>query len=202
MASPRIATTYSSSLSQIKILENYRNSSLALEAKFQHLIAEVILLRLFSIIENCIRETALKLACGSSYINGTHPNPIITCKNMIEASTKFQSFNRRKQISLKWTKVTFINKNINEIILPTEPFRTKLTHFSNTYDEMRKVRNHIAHRANSTYTDYKQVITQTFGGQLKIKTGAFLTSTSRLPKAKIDTYFIISKVMINDLTNG
>lgn len=202
MASPRIETTYSSALSQITILENYRNCSLALESKFQHLIAEVIMLRLFSIIENCIRETAQKLACGSSYKNGINPIPIITCRSMSDACLKFQSYNRTKPISLRWTKVQFVNNSIKKIIPPTEPFRIKLVPFNNSYDEMRKVRNHIAHRTSSTYVDYKAVIIQNFGGQLKIKTGAFLTSTKRLSRAKIDTYFSISRIMINDLTNG
>ena len=67
---------------------------------------------------------------------------------------------------------------------------------------MRKVRNHIAHRTESTYSDFKSVIISTFGAHLKIQVGPFLTSDKRLPMPKIDTYLSTGKIIVNDLTKG
>ncbi len=69
-------------------------------------------------------------------------------------------------------------------------------------DEMRIVRNHIAHRASSTYQDYKTVIFRIFGASLRIQPGAFLTSTKRLPRPKIIDYISISKIIVNEITCG
>ena len=202
MASPKIETTYSSAISQISVLEKYRSSSLSLEAKFQHLVSEVIMLRLFAIIENAIHDTALKIACGKPYRNGTNPNIFSICRSMAHANLQFQSYNRPKSIQTKWTKVAYINRSIKKIIPESEPFRQNISNFCTEISEMRNVRNHIAHRTSSTYTNYKQVIISTFGAHLKIKTGAFLTSTKRLPNPKINTYLSIAKIVVNDITKG
>jgi hypothetical protein len=40
-----------------------------LDAKYQYVINEIVMLRLFSILENTIGEIAMKLACGANYRN-------------------------------------------------------------------------------------------------------------------------------------
>lgn len=202
MPSPSLNVTYRKALSDIQILENYRNDSLHLEAKFQQFVAEVILIRLFSIVESTIKECALKIACQANYRNGNAPTPLHTCRSQIDAENQFINYNRTRPARLKWTKASFINESIKKIIPPTEQFRIEINNYGLLINEMRMVRNHVAHRTSSTGRDYKQVVRQTFGAQLKIQPGAFLTSTKRLTNPKINDYIRISRILVNDITNG
>ncbi|WP_405399317.1 hypothetical protein [Maribacter sp. Asnod2-G09] len=202
MASPSIRVTYDRAINDIRILENYRRDSLSLEPKFQHFVAEVVLLRLFSIIEISLKETAMKLACQASYRNGTSPTLFINCKSTIDAENQFMNFNRAKPTRLSWTNAKYIKDSIKKVIPHTEPYRTNLIIHSATFEEMRKVRNHVAHRARSTYTNYKLVVNTTFGANLNIQPGPFLTSIKRIPVAKIDYYIGAAKIILNDVTNG
>lgn len=202
MATPSIRVTYDKAISDIRILENYRRESLSLEPKFQHFVAEVILLRLFSIVEISLKETAMKLACQAPYRNGTAPTLLKNCRSLIDAENQFISYNRTHPARLSWTSSKFVKDSVKKVIPATEPFRTNLIVHSGTLEEMRKVRNHVAHRARSTYTNYMDVVNLTFGAKLKIQPGPFLTSTKRIPRAKIDFYIGAAKIILNDVTNG
>lgn len=202
MPAPSLAATYNKALGDIQILENYRNDSKILEPKFQHFIAEVVIIRLFSILENCIRETALKVACQANYRNGTEPTLTLVCRSTIDAETQFINFNRPRPIRLKWTKASYVHNSTKEVIPITEQFRIQINNYAALLNEMRRVRNHIAHRTSSTRREYKNVIRHIFGANLKIQPGAYLTSTKRLSNPKIDSYIAISRIMINDITNG
>ena len=197
-----ISSTYNKAINDITVLERYRRNALSLPPNYQHFIAEVIMLRLFSILENSIKNIALKLACKASYKNGVIPNPIVVCNSLADAENKFKNYNRRRPVNLKWTKASYINNSIQHIIPGNENFPVRINNFSNQINEMRIVRNHIAHRTSSTRIGYKTVIFSTFGAYLKIQTGAFLTSTKRIRIAKIDEYIRVSKIILNDITNG
>lgn len=202
MPAPSLHVTYAKALRDIQILSNYRTASLTLEPKFQHFVAEVVLIRLFSIVESAIKESALKLSCRAQYRNGTTPSLVVNCRSLVDAESKFINYNRTRPVNLKWTKASFINNSIKEVIPSSESFRVQILHYSQYLNEMRKVRNHIAHRTSSTYNDYKSVIQTNFGAQLRIQPGAFLTSTKRITTPKIDAYISTSRIMINDITNG
>jgi hypothetical protein len=202
MPSPSIIATHSKALNDIQILENYRNDSKSLEPKFQHFIAEVVVIRLFSIIENCVRETALKVACQATYRNGTLPSLTLICRSTIDAENQFINYNRSRPERLKWTKASFIHKSTKEVIPLSEEFRVQVNNYAAFLNEIRRVRNHVAHRTDSTRKEYKNVLRHVFGAYLKIQPGAFLTSTKRLSNPKIDSYIVISRIMINDITNG
>lgn len=202
MAHPNIRVTYDKALRDIRILENYRRDSLSLEPKFQHFVAEVILLRLFSILEITLKETALKVACKAPYRNGILPSLLKKCNSLSDAENQFTNHNRSSPARLKWTNASFIKDSVKKVIPPTEPYRTNLVIHGSTLEEMRKVRNHVAHRARSTFTSYMDVVNMTLGAKLNIQPGPFLTSTKRIPRAKIDFYLGASKIILNDVTNG
>lgn len=202
MPSPRLETTYSNTISNIQVLENYRDKSLRLDATYQNFVAEVILLRLFSIIENSIKETALKLACETPYRNGVSPAVIYRCRSQIDAENQFKTYNRVRPVNIKWTKVSYVNSSVQEIIPNTEPFRIMVGNHGSYLNQIRVVRNHIAHKTSSTYQQYKMQVRQIFGANLRIQPGPLLTSTKRLQSAKLDDYLTLSKILIDDITKG
>lgn len=200
MPTPSLVVSYNKVIIDINRLENYRISSLTLEPKYQHLIAEVILLRLFSLIENYVKDISSKIACGASYRSGSVPTLFHTCSTVNNALIQFENFNRSTARNPKWTNSRYSIDTIKKIIPPTEKVRVELANFANFYDEMRKVRNHVAHRSSGTYGNYKVVLISTYGAYLRINTGAFLVSTKRIPTAKIDYYIQVGKIFVNSLT--
>lgn len=202
MPLPSIAVTYNNTIRDIVILENYRRDSLNLEPKFQHFIAEIILLRLFSILENTLMETAQKIACQAPYRNGTVPTLMLICRSSIDANYQFANYNRTKPQNTKWTMARFVNDTIKKVIPPTEPYRVNINNHALTINELRVVRNHIAHRTSSTLNEYKGIINTVFGAKLNIQPGAYLTSTKRLTSPKIDFYIRAVRIIVHDITNG
>jgi hypothetical protein len=200
MPSPSLVISYNNAIVEIGRLENYRRSSLSLAPQYQHLISEVILLRLFSIIENYIKDISCKIACSAQYRSGRTPVLLRNCTSTKDALKQFEIFNRSRPRNPKWTNSRYSIDTIKKIIPASEKIRIELNNFSSFYEEMRKVRNHVAHRTSDTYRNYKIVINSTYGANLRINTGAFLVSTKRIPTAKIDYYLSASKIFVNNLT--
>ncbi len=76
-----------------------------MEAKYQHFIAEMIMLRLFSIFEDSVAEIAYKLASGAMYSNGNYPTLTCQAGSMAGARGLFLNHGRARSVqNLKWTK--------------------------------------------------------------------------------------------------
>lgn len=203
MPAPRIQTAYDKAIRDISIVENYRTKSLALQPQFQGFVAEVLMLRLFGILEKAVLEISCRVACGSQYTNGIIPTPFIMANTLDDAINKFKNYNRTSSLNyLQFSNVTYTNHAIRFVIPPTEPFRQNLSHYGVEFEEMRNVRNQIAHRTSSTYSKYKNVILRRYGSALKLKTSVFLISTTRERRPVIDQYVTTVKLMINDMVKG
>ena len=203
MARPSILAAYNKSMSDLAIVERYLQKSKHLPPEMYGFVAEVLMLRIFSILESSVREISTRIACGVPYKNGVASTPMIKSTSIQDAINKFKCEGRRNSLqNLKFTNVSGINYTIKYVIDSSEPFRVNLSKYGVQFEEMRKVRNHIAHRYKNTYTDYKDIIKSRYGAYIKLKPSVFLTSTKRQPRAIIDEYLITVRVIINDITDG
>lgn len=203
MARPSILATYNKSISDLAIVGRYLQKSEHLPPEMHGFVAEMLMLRIFSILESCVREVAARVACGVPYRNGVLSSPTIKCTSIQDALNRFKSEGRRTPLSnLRFTNVSNTNNSIKYIIDISEPFRIKLSRYGVQFEEMRIVRNHIAHRYKNTYVDYKNVIMGRYGARLNLRPSVFLTSTKRQPRAIIDEYLIGVRVIITDITTG
>lgn len=203
MARPSIKATYNKSMSDLAVVGRYLQKSKNLPPDMYGFVAEILMLRVFSILEGCVRDVSARVACGASYRNGVISTPIIKCTSIQDALNRFKNEGRRKPLSyLRFTNVNHTNESIKYIIDSSEPIRVKLSRYCAQFEEMRKVRNHIAHNYKNTYVDYKSVIIGRYGAHLKLKPSVFLTSTKRQTRAIIDEYIINVRVIINDITTG
>lgn len=198
-----IDASYKNALNKLSIVERFLLKSRNLPPDLQGFIGEVLMLRMFSILEDFVRTVACKIACGARYRNGSPSNPITLCKSMDDAMNKFKTVGRKtaKQ-NLHFTNVSNTNEAIKHVIGATEPFRAKLQRFGVEFDEMRVIRNHIAHSNNSTRKGYKMIIQRRYGASHRIKIGSFLVSTKRNPKAFIEQYLIDVRVIIKEISVG
>lgn len=203
MPRPSITSIYTRAQSDLLIIEGFYRQSKALPANMQGFVAEVLMLRAFSVLEKAIIGVACRVACGVNYRNGVVPNPICVAKSCADAIVKFKNYNRNKPLqNLSFTSVGHIGQSVKFVINATEPFRVNLCNYGNQLDEMRRVRNHIAHRTNNTRAEYKQVLFRRYGANLKLLPAAFLTSTKRQNRAIIEEYLITIKVILDDITRG
>lgn len=203
MPAPKIQTAYNNAIRDIGIVENYRQKSLALQPLFQGFVAEVLMLRLFSILEKAVIDISCRVACGASYTNGVMPTPFVLASSLDDAINQFKSYNRPKSLkNLQFTSVGNTNDAIKKVLPPTEPLRQNLNNYGVQFDEMRNVRNQIAHRTSSTYEKYQSVIKRKYGSELKIKTSVFLISTTRERIPLIDQYVTIVKLIVRDISKG
>lgn len=198
-----VLATYNRSNIDITFLNNYINGYTALEARYQYMISEIVMLRLFSILESTISEVAFKLACGAPYRSGKIPVALKQCKSIQDAFINMQSHNRKKAYQfLKWTKAKYVRNSIKHVLDITDSFSINVQIHSNSIDEMRIVRNHIAHHASSTKKEYIMLLQRLYGGNPRLTMGAFLTSTNRNTIPNIDRYIRTTKIILNDITNG
>lgn len=169
----------------------------------QYLVAETIMIRLFGALEVSIEGIALRLAAGALYQSGLRPTLLVTSRSLDRAYTNFQHFNRKRPLGrLSWTTGKACVKNVGMVLHQSERFIYQIRVHASHLDEMRQVRNHVAHRTRSTRAGYKLVVHQTFGANLNIQVGAFLLSTKRRPTAKLLDYMAWSKAIVHGLSQG
>lgn len=203
MPTPSLATTLRDTGVGIGNLERYRFDSKVLDPRYQHFIAELITLRLFSILEGAIADIAYKLVAGAAYLNGNQPIRLTTANSMASARTAMLNYGRAKpRQNLRWTKAKDIRDSTSNVLPATESFITYARAHGHILDEMRKVRNYIAHRNADSRKGYRQVVRAIYGANSKVNSGAFLASDRRRSVAKVDEYLTNAKVIISDLAKG
>lgn len=161
------------------------------------------MLRLFSILETTFAEISFKLACNAKYRNGNTPLILRRCGSLQQAHIAMLSYNRnRPKLYLKWTKASYIKESIEYVLDINDVFYQNIQIHGSLINEMRIVRNHIAHRSTSTKNEYISLLQTKYGGNPNLTLGAFLTSTKRNPIANIHYYINASRIILNDITRG
>ena len=203
MPAPRVDVTVRETITDIDHLETFRTKSQLLAPEYQYLIAELIMLRLFSIIETAIEDLACKLVAGAPYVNGTQPVRLFTARSMDGARSAMLTHGRQRIKSyLRWTSVKDIRDSTSQVLNSTDPFIRYARVHGNILSEMRKVRNFLAHRNSRTRQSYREVVRVVYGANSRVGIEAFLTSRRSRSVAKVDEYLTTAKIMISDLARG
>lgn len=203
MATPKLEVTSRKADAMLDVLDGYRADSLSIDIKYQYFIAEVIMLRLFSVLEQTIEEVAYKLVAGGKYLNGNNPVLSVTANSVAGARTLLLNHGRSRPVqNLKWTKSQYIRQSVQHVIDVSDAYVVNAQVHGSKIDEMRKVRNHLAHRNTSTRREYNRVIRNIYGANIRLQTGPFLISTKRTAMANIERYIRESRIIIDDLIKG
>jgi hypothetical protein len=203
MGAPTLSATLNSANAQIARLQKYKTDAKLLDAKYQHIISEMIMLRLFSIFEDSVADLAFRIIAGATYTNGVAPIIAARTRRIADSRGLLLTHGRVKpESNLKWTKAQYIRESVEYVIPITERFVTNAQAHGQIIDEMRRVRNVLAHNTKSAKSDFKFVIRQTYGANINISAGAFLTSTRRSNPCNIERYILASKAIISALASG
>ena len=104
--------------------------------------------------------------------------------------------------NLKWTKAKFIRESVQNVMPRTEPYIRNARVNGAIIDEMRKVRNVLAHNTASAKSDYRSVVRQVYGARINISAGAFLTSTRRKTVCNLNRYMSSTRIVLSDIVSG
>ena len=203
MPLPRLDITERNVLRDIDRLSNYWATCFVLDPPHQYFISEMILLRLFSLLNEALEEIASKLVAGASYKNGSFPALLFRANNVIGAKSAMLTHGRpRPRRWLNWTYILEVPNNVRYVIDQGDSFVVKCNSHSAIIEEMRKVRNFAAHRNTSTRLGYKQVIRNVYGANSKISPGRFLVSNRMVTTSKLVEYMGSTKIIVSDLVSG
>jgi hypothetical protein len=124
---------------------------------------------------------------------------------MDDAHSKMLTHGRRRNRRpryLQWTKADFIRDSIQYVLDLGNPYNRNIQNYSILINEMRVVRNHIAHRLTSTRQAYNTELARLYGANIRLPVGAYLASTTRHPISNMNRYIQSMKIILDDITNG
>jgi hypothetical protein len=203
MTTSNLSITLRNAKSIFDQLNSYRKECTTLSAKHQKIIAEMIMLRAFSVLESSISEIAFKLASGACYTNKTMPILKVRAKSMSGARTNFLNYGRKKPIqNLKWTQSKSINDSIKYVMDPTSAYIDNVRIYASLLNEMRQVRNALAHSSPTAKAEFRTLVRGIYGTRSNITAGSFLISISRGKICKLEQYLLSSNIILFDLCKG
>jgi hypothetical protein len=128
------------------------------------MLAEMITLQLFYMFETAIEDLAAKIVCGAKYADGVVPVLVQNAGSIDAALIAMRTFARAKPKGiLKWNRTKEINGNVKHLIPPAENFCSCCRVHSARLNEIRIVRNHIAHGNKGTRAEFARVVQRRLG---------------------------------------
>ncbi|WP_123833130.1 hypothetical protein [Luteimonas sp. 100069] len=165
----------------------------------QKALAELVLLRLFFRLEAYLEDVTVRIACGTSYADGTPPSLLIASANRVVAISNLRRHGRAKSIELKWTIGGDIRNNVRHVIAPADPIYSTILAHEAELDRWRRVRNHIAHGNADTSKKFRPVVTHHYGAALPNITPGQLLLSRRFAPSLLDQAIIFARVFAKDL---
>ena len=139
-----------------------------LPAKYQKLTAEIIMLRLFDVFQHHLQRMVCKVACGSSYLDGSNPQLLYRARSIAGAETAMMTHGRSHALGfLRWSRAADVTDNAKYVIAPNDHVLVSLRRNGYAVDEMRRVRNRIAHSGQRARKDYAVVLKRYYGAQVR-----------------------------------
>ena len=200
---PRLDLEYKSYLRETdKLLELYANIS-PLLLTYQKVVAEIIILRLFDLLQNVIKSTTVKIICRARYIDGSNPLLLEPARSSQEALSKMKSHNRRKpRTDLRWSKVKDIKENVRHLINISDHFVTVLDIHASFIEEVRRVRTRIAHNNLASRKNYRLVVRIHYGAFVNSITPGILLLSPRRKPTLIEQYLRKARILVKEMVKA
>lgn len=204
MRKPSLSVDWRECHSQTTALQSLAASLTPLGPHHQKLVAEIAMVRLFLMVDNLAASIGAKLLCGAAYLDGSSPKNLVAAHSMSGAYQLMRTHGRAKPTNaLKWSQAKFIRENLEKTLDPTDQFFAALTRHGHIINQMRRVRNHIAHHNEGTAREFRQEVVARYGGPKKGMTpGLFLLSPGANGTRKLDEYIVSCRVIFKELVRA
>jgi hypothetical protein len=175
----------------------------AIDPRLQKLLAELIMMRLFDDLQEAIQGVALRLACGTHYVNGTAPTLLTApAKSTTGARHLYETYGRTKPRHLKWSKVKFINETTKYVLDPLEPFTKACNANALVISEMQAIRNRIAHGNETSRAAFSVVVKRYYGAKLNHMSPGLMLLSPRFSPPLLNRYLTSCRVIAADCAAG
>jgi hypothetical protein len=200
-ARPSLAVTRREFMAQTARLRALCRHIPAFNADYRMLLSEMIALQAFYCFETAIEGVAAKLVCGSRYGDGTAPTVRHAARSIDDALHNMRTVGRtRPKGILKWNQAREITANVQHVMATTEAFCTACRNHASRLNEIRVVRNHIAHNNQQTKREFAGVVRRRLGAlpQRLPRAGAFVLREFT-PGVPLLVEFVVSlEVIVTD----
>ena len=204
MPKPNIVVDWNNFGAQTARLRQLISSISPLSVNHRKLVAEIVMVRLFLLTENTVGSICAKLLCGAHYLDGTAPQTMVQASSTSSARVAMLQFRRpNPKRQLSWTQSKEIRDNLKHTVQPSDPVFVVVRNHASELTEMRYVRNHIAHKNNTTRENFRKVIRQHYGGLKKgVTPGLLLLTNATGSPPLMAKYLAYCRIFVKDLVRG
>lgn len=182
-------------LNQIDALSGLLSQSTSLQPFYRKIIAELVTVRLAVALENCLSSSFYRLASGTVFEGGRVPLLHTQAASIAKAQTLLLSGG-----AFNWLHGSDVCSALQLAFDPADPCLNNIRSHSSTLAEIRKIRNHIAHRNRTSGSAFRQVVRRIYGQAINGVTPGTLLLTPRHPVRPLcEALLIGSRVMIKDV---
>ena len=182
----------------IELLDNINS----LQPRYAKLVAEILLLRLFDSLVETIASITTKIMCGALYADGSQPGLLIQSKSRVAAINNMIKYGRREPRYLRWSQVKEIKENVRYVIDPNEHLLNELDRHVLFIEEIRWIRNRIAHNNATARKNYRKAILHYYGAYVNSVTPGRLLLSPRQNPVLIMQYLKKSGILVKTLIRG
>jgi len=171
-----------------------------IEPKYQKFIVEMILIRVFYNFENYVSIISKKVATGCIYSDSTSPVLLLKSSSITKSDNLFKNYGRNKPLfNLNWATAKEIKGNVSSIIDPADNFVQVIDRNGTLLDEIRRIRNRIAHNNPVSRSNFYIVVRRYYGAIVNHITPGTLLLTNRKNPILINQYLSKLDIVARDL---
>lgn len=171
----------------------------------RYALTEIVLIRATAVFESVIADLAYKIACGACLDSGVADLILAPKSSLVAARNAMLSQGGllpRPRSNLSWTRANHIVESVKGVLDTNGHFVTICRQHGPIIAEMFDVRNHAAHRNQSSRRKYMIHVRVLYGHERKIEVGRFLSSTNLLTTPKIIQYFASMRAIVREIIAG
>jgi hypothetical protein len=199
MAGPSLSVDWQRVDHELARLVSLLPSIPTLPAAHRKLVAEIMMVRLFLLVENTIQSVCGKLLCNCNYLDGSTPRRLVTARSLSMAFDLMRTHGRvLPKRFLGWNQSADIRDNLSNALDAADPAYLVVTANAALLTHMRYMRNHIAHKNEGTRRNFHKVMRSHYGAIRRGITSGTLLLTVFAPGAPslIAQYLTASRVFL------
>lgn len=198
MSSPSLAVDWRHFDSEIARLNSLLPSLSQLPTGHRKLVAEIMMVRLFLLVENTIQSVCGKLLCRVCYLDSTAPMRLVNARSQKHAFDLMRNHGRKPpKKGLYWSQSCDIRDNLSITLDSSDPAFLVVSNHGALLTDMRFMRNHIAHKNKSTRRNFHKLMRKHYGGVKRgITPGTLLLTPFGASPPLLSEYLALSRLFL------
>ena len=188
MPSPNVTVVLNEFLRQVNqsvsLLDSVRNNGIPFFQIEQ--ITDLVFLRIYSAWETFLEESFIRFMCGAPSASGSYPKCYVSPRN-IDHAREFVTGPRLRYAD--WTDPDTVVRRAELLFRAGRPYATPVRAASLELNDMRAIRNRIAHRSVDARNKFAVVVQRRLGVARRFGPGRFLLKNTATPNQTYLAFF-------------